>query len=549
MYGELSFGNIWSIISTSAKGWYEYYHRLQWSYHFFSTILFSYILTDFISYRIFNIIFHLACLGLFTVFLKKLTNLPWFILSLATSLIVPLYQYNFPSTDSVSEWFTAHILFFQICLLSFIFHFKALENFKNGIKIYKNYSYFASIIFYGLTLQYYEVAFILFPIYFLIGLSFDLKDPNTKWKTLNWKRHIKIVSPFVLSALIAISFWILAKIKYTTNQNTYNVVEIKIGLNTLYSFFYQFISTFPFANLSVYKNLHEGRLLDLISWRDILYFTSVGIISFAMTKLSSKEKIGFDKKTFINIIILFYIWLALILPVSVSAIYNIRLGSAYPFATIQFYTLQGIFALLIMCIVNKNKQYTNMIAIIVAAIYISSAIVNDLNNKIVIEKKSKAFYLQNNMEYALKNGLLQNLENKKATLIMQKPLQAWTQSAYIFHNSDKILETHQSFEKFLEFHKSGKKGNHYIYGERDNYNFNPKNKIVNFSANDKIYYLMINEEKSITNFKIVKLRKVDFSDKEKIKIFGDEVFEFSVQNKEIIQKKHLILNKISQIKN
>jgi hypothetical protein len=421
--------------------------------------------------------------------------------------------------SALSVYFTAHILFFQIILLSFILYTRSLNRHTRYFKTL----YFLSILLFIAAVNFYEVAFILAPAYILLSLHANI----------GWRKTVKLSSLYFIISILAILAWFLAKIIFK-QENTYPVTTINFELQIIKSFFYQFISTFPFTNLVTYFKLHSDNILDLIYWYDLVFFLAVGGTSFFLFHLLEKEKILISNKQIILACSLFiFVWLACALPIALS-MHKIGLGQPYPFVVIQMYMLMGL--LFVLASLVPSKKYMNIfIKLALSLVIVVCAMGNTLSNKIVIYYQTDQFYLNNNYEYALKNGLFKSIADRQATIIMEKPLLAWNQAAYLLHYSGKIVEVHQSWKHFLEYNKKDSKiSNPHTFGTRDTkYSVRVKNNIIEFKPKDNIYYLSVNENESTTNFILSRIKTLELTKEEKPVFYTDKVLIFKINDKEI----------------
>jgi hypothetical protein len=532
VYGDdFTFSNLFVDALNLSIGWYKIYDRLMGTSHFANTFLFSYILTDFITFKVAGLLSHILCLFLFAFFLKQLTQTSNRVILLVVALIPAFFQYttSMPGAlseimpSALSEYFTAHILFFQIILLSFILYARSLNSHTRYVKTL----YFLSILLFIAAVNFYEVAFILSPAYILLSLHANN----------GWKKTIKLSSPYFIISVLAILAWFLAKIIFK-QENTYPITTIHLELQTIKSFFYQFISAFPFTNLAAYLKLHSGNILDLIYWYDLLFFLAVGGTSLFLFYLLEKEKILISNKQIILACSLFiFVWLACVLPIALSSLSSYKitgLGQPYPFVVIQMYMLMGL--LFVLALLVPSKKYMNIFTkLALSLVIVVCAMGNTLSNKIVIYYQTDQFYLNNNYEYALKNGLFKAIADRQATIIMEKPLLAWNQAAYLLHYSEKIVEVHQSWKHFLEYNKKDSKiSNPLTIGTRDTkYSVVVKNNIIEFKPKDNIYYLSVNENESKTNFILSRIKTVELTKEEKPVFYTDKVLIFKINDKKI----------------
>lgn len=519
-YGDgFTFGNLFDLSLRRTARWYFYYNRLMGTYHFATIFLFSYILTDFITFKFVGFLSHILCLFLFAVFLKQLTQISNRIILLAVALVPVFFQYTTLMPSALSVYFTAHILFFQIILLSFILYTRSLNRHTRYFKTL----YFLSILLFIAAVNFYEVAFILAPAYILLSLHANI----------GWRKTVKLSSLYFIISILAILAWFLAKIIFK-QENTYPVTTINFELQIIKSFFYQFISTFPFTNLVTYFKLHSDNILDLIYWYDLVFFLAVGGTSFFLFHLLEKEKILISNKQIILACSLFiFVWLACALPIALS-MHKIGPGQPYPFVVIQMYMLMGL--LFVLASLVPSKKYMNIfIKLALSLVIVVCAMGNTLSNKIVIYYQTDQFYLNNNYEYALKNGLFKSIADRQATIIMEKPLLAWNQAAYLLHYSGKIVEVHQSWKHFLEYNKKDSKiSNPHTFGTRDTkYSVRVKNNIIEFKPKDNIYYLSVNENESTTNFILSRIKTLELTKEEKPVFYTDKVLIFKINDKEI----------------
>ena len=521
-YGnDFTFGNLFVDALNLTMGWYVIYDRLMGTSHFANTFLFSYILTDFITFKVAGLLSHVLCLFLFAVFLKQLTQTSNRIILLAVALVPVFFQYTTQVPSALSEYFTAHILFFQIILLSFILYTHSLKSRTRYVKTL----YFCSILLFIAAVNFYEVAFILPPAYILLSLHANI----------SWRRTVKLSSPYIIISILATLAWFLAKIIFK-QENPYPVTTIHLELQTIKSFFYQFISTFPFANLAAYFKLYSGSILNLIYWYDLVFFLAIGGTSFFFFNLLERKKILISKKQIILACsLLIFVWLACVLPIALS-MHKIGLGQPYPIVAIQMYMLMGL--LFVLAIAVPSKKYASAFAkLVLSLVIVVCAMGNTLSNKIVIYYKADNFYLNNNYEYALKNGLLKSIVDRQSTIILQKPLLAWSQAAYLFHYSGKIVEVHQSWRYFLEYNnKESKISNPFTVGTRDTkYTVIVKNNVIQFKPKDNIYYLSVNENGIITDFILYRINKVELTEKEKPIFYTDKALVFKINGREILE--------------
>ena len=519
------------------EGWYKLYHRLQGTYHHVTTFLFFYV-TDFATYRIISFLSHVACLGLFALFLQSLTKSSSRVILLTIALIPTFFQFSLLFLpDALSEWFSAHILFFEIILLSFILHLRV----DTKSNIWLNKKYLGSIFLYFLATQFYEVAFILPPAYFLLSLHSNVP----------WKDSIKLSLPYVVIGALAIIAWFLAKIIFKDSINNYPVTNIGFGIKSVISFFYQFISSFPLTNLSTSLSLYGGNLSKVIKWHDILYTLLAGVTSILLLFCIKKEKLSISsKQLFISFSLLLFFWICSVLPIALSTVYQIRLGKPYPLSIIGTYMLFGILFLSILTIYRNNKKHNSILIVSFPVIIMCCAFGNTLNNRIVILDKADRFFLDKNYEYALKNGLLESVENKKSTIILESPLKAWSKAAYIFHYSGKKVKIHQDWNEFILYDQDSTKDAPHVLGIReDKYNIVKHGNLIKFSPRDGVYYLSTREQGATTAFLLSRLSKVDLSKKEKPVFYTNETYKFEVKDgnisKEIISsKKDQDINKL-----
>jgi hypothetical protein len=521
-YGEdFTFGNLFYHSLSQTAGWYMYFNRLMGTYHFATIFLFSYILTDFIIFKFVGFLSHILCLFLFAVFLKQLTQTSNRIILLAVALTPVFFQYTTFMPSALSEYFTAHILFFQIILLSFILYMHSLNSHTRYVKTL----YFLSILLFILAVNFYEMAFILSPAYILLSLH----------ATNGWRKTVKLSSPYFIISILAILAWFLAKIIFKHEDNTYQVTTIHLELQTIKSFFYQFISAFPFTNLVAYFKLYSGNILDLIYWYDLVFFLAVGGTSFFLFQLLEKKRLSSNKQIILACSLFIFVWLACVLPIALS-MHKIGLGQPYPFVVIQMYMLMGL--LFVLALLVPSKKYMNTFTkLVLSLVIVVCAMGNTLSNKIVIYYQTDKFYLNNNYEYALKNGLFKSIADRQATIIMEKPLLAWNQAAYLLHYSGKTVEVHQSWKHFLEYNKKDSKiSNPHTFGTRDTkYSVIVKNNIIEFKPKDNIYYLSVNENKSTTNFILSRIKTLELTKEEKPVFYTDKVLIFKINDKEILE--------------
>ena len=350
---------------------------------------------------------------------------------------------------------------------------------------------------------------------------------------ISWSRTVKLSSPYIIISILATLAWFLAKIIFK-QENPYPVTTIHLELQTIKSFFYQFVSAFPFTNLAAYFKLYSGNILDLIYWYDLVFFLAIGGTSFFLFNLLERKKISTSQKQItLACSLLIFVWLACVLPIALS-MHKIGLGQPYPLVVIQMYMLVGLLFVLVLAVVRK--KYMNIFTkLVLSLVIVVCAIGNTLSNKIVIYYKADNFYLNKNYEYALKNGLLKSIIDRDATIILQKPLLAWSQAAYLFHYSGKTVEVHQSWKYFLEYNnKESKISNRFTVGTRDTkYSVIVKNNIIEFKPKDNIYYLSVNENGPITSFILSRINKVELIDEERIIFYTDKVRNIKINGREI----------------
>jgi len=298
-----------------------------------------------------------------------------------------------------------------------------------------------SVAIYNLALYFYEVSFVMLPIYLL--LVFEARR--------TFKKAFSTGFPFLASFLIALALNLLTLFVWKDPASAvYAGTKINFNIAIIPTFLIQIGAALP---LSYYfgnpSKIFDHTLSELLSRASLPYLLIILVFTLLYLRLSKnlhKEDIRWRTLTLTGLI--FFLTPAFL--ISLTEKYQTELipfgfGMGYIPVYIQYYgllmSLAGVFFFVFRFI--PSRRVRKMIGFFVLASLAFILLVNLENNAVIVDKTNiDLFYRRQALEEALKNNILRELPENSKLLIVDKytydpypsrivsHLQGWASSGY-----------------------------------------------------------------------------------------------------------------------
>lgn len=405
--------------------------RLLTAKEFLSGAIYYYA-TNLLTHKI--IILLLVVLNIFAFghFVKVMTGSKY--LSYLLMLVIPSF-FQFRLYHDPILAFGGHM---QILFLLFIVSLIFLQKYLSG----KRHAYLAiSVVFYNLCLYFYELSFVLLPVYLL--LVFEARR--------TFREAFITGFPFLASFLIAVALNLVAVFVWKDPASAgYAGTKMNFNIAIIPTFLIQIGAALP---LSYYfgnpSKIFDHTLSELLSRAGLPYLLIILVFTLLCLRLSKnlhKEDVKWRTLTLTGLI--FFLTPAFL--ISLTEKYQIELipfgfGMGYIPVYIQYYgllmSLAGVFFFLSRLIPSGRGR--KVIGFFVLASLDCILLVNLENNAVIVDKANiDLFYRRQALEEALKNNILQRLPENSRLLIVDKytydpypprivsHLQGWASSGY-----------------------------------------------------------------------------------------------------------------------
>lgn len=329
-------------------------------------------------------------------------------------------------------------------------------------------SYLAiSVVFYNLALYFYEVSFVMLPVYLL--LVFETRR--------TFKEAFSPVFPFLASFFIALALNLLTLFVWKDPASAgYAGTKMSLNLAIIPTFLIQTGATLP---LSYYlgnpSKIFDHTLSELLSRASLSYFLITLVFTLLFLRLSKnliKENIRWRTLSLTGLIF----FLAPPVLISISKKYQTELipfgfGMGYIFVYIQYYgllmCLAGVFFFVFRSIPSGRVRKIIGVFVLVSLDFI--LLVNLENNAVIVDKSNiDLFYRRQALEEALENNILRELPENSKLLIVDKytydPYPArvvshlkgwastgyeWKSNALVYMHSGRRLAVYSEISKLL----------------------------------------------------------------------------------------------------